>query len=194
MTASVHGKKGSRQSASSGKPGEIGKSKRRKVVKGDKRKGSGKKSIAGKADGKSKPAAKQKKTAKGKKKSAPFTQVDNKASIPPRVAKVMSRFRDARLSDVSDKVFVASSPVHGKGLFAAKRIKANTVLGRLQGMPTFDDGIYVLWITEELGLELTNDFKFINHNSEPNAAYSDLDVTVLKDVEPGDELLHDYGW
>jgi hypothetical protein len=106
----------------------------------------------------------------------------------------MAGFTDARISDVSDKVFVASSPVHGKGLFAAKRIKANTVLGRLHGMPTFDDGIYVLWITDDLGLELTNDFKFINHNSNPNAAYSDLDVMVLHDVEPGEELLHDYGW
>ncbi|MFK7996112.1 MAG: SET domain-containing protein [Granulosicoccus sp.] len=115
-------------------------------------------------------------------------------TISPRLAKLMSRFKKARLSDVSDKVFVATSPVHGKGLFAAKRIKANTVLGRLQGMPTFDDGIYVLWITEDIGLELTNDFKYINHNSKPNAAYSDLDVTVLRDVEPGEELLHDYGW
>jgi len=114
--------------------------------------------------------------------------------ISAAVAKVMAKFKDARPSDVSDKVFVASSPVHGKGLFAAKRIKADTVLGRLHGMPTFDDGIYVLWITDELGLELTNDFKYINHNSDPNAAYSDLDVTVLKDVEPGEELLHDYGW
>ena len=106
----------------------------------------------------------------------------------------MAGFADARISDVSDKVFVASSPVHGKGLFAAKRIKANTVLGRLHGMPTFDDGIYVLWITDDSGLELTNDFKFINHNSNANAAYSDLDVMVLRDVEPGEELLHDYGW
>lgn len=116
------------------------------------------------------------------------------AEVSARVAKLMSGFKKARPSDVSDKVFVATSPVHGKGLFAAKRIKANTVLGRLHGMPTFDDGIYVLWVTDELGLELTNDFKYINHNSNPNAAYSDLDVTVLRDVEPGEELLHDYGW
>jgi SET domain-containing protein len=116
------------------------------------------------------------------------------AAISSAVAKVMSGFKNARPSDVSDKVFVASSPVHGKGLFAAKRIKADTVLGRLHGMPTFDDGIYVLWISDELGLELTNDFKYINHNSDPNAAYSDLDVTVLRDVEAGEELLHDYGW
>jgi len=121
----------------------------------------------------------------------PYARVE---IISAAVAKVMAKFKDARPSDVSDKVFVASSPVHGKGLFAAKRIKADTVLGRLHGMPTFDDGIYVLWITDELGLELTNDFKYINHNSDPNAAYSDLDVTVLKDVEPGEELLHDYGW
>ncbi len=115
-------------------------------------------------------------------------------TIGPKVAKVMSGFKNARVSDVSSKVFVAESPVHGKGLFAAKRIKADTVLGRLHGMPTVDDGIYVLWITDELGLELTNDFKYINHNSQPNAAYSDLDVTLLRDVEAGEELVHDYGW
>ena len=116
MTASVHSKKGSRQSPSSGKPAAIGKSKRRKLAKDDKREGSGKKSIAGTADVKPKPDPKQKKAAKGKKTPAPYTQVDHKASIPPRVAKVMSRFQNARPSDVSDKVFVASSPVHGLSL------------------------------------------------------------------------------
>ncbi|MDB4222311.1 SET domain-containing protein [Granulosicoccus sp.] len=107
---------------------------------------------------------------------------------------VMAQFPDAQISDISDKVFVANSELHGKGLFAAKRIKADTVLGRLVGMPTFDDGIYVLWITEDIGLELVNDFKYINHGKNPNAAYTDVDVTVLKDIEPGEELLHDYGW
>ncbi|MFT6301890.1 MAG: SET domain-containing protein [Granulosicoccus sp.] len=107
---------------------------------------------------------------------------------------VMCQYSDAQLSDVSEKVFVANSELHGKGLFAAKRIKANTVLGRLVGMPTFDDGIYVLWITDDIGLELVNDFKFINHGKNPNAAYTDLDVMILRDVEAGEELLHDYGW
>ena len=107
---------------------------------------------------------------------------------------VMAQFPDAKLSDISDKFFVANSKLHGKGLFAAKRIKADTVLGRLVGMPTFDDGIYVLWITEDIGLELVNDFKYINHGKNPNAAYTDVDVTVLTDIEPGEELLHDYGW
>lgn len=107
---------------------------------------------------------------------------------------IMAQYPDARISDVSKKVFVASSELHGKGLFAAKRIKADTVLGRLVGMPTTDDGIYVLWITDDLGLELVNDFKYINHGKNPNAAYTDEDVTILRDVEAGEELLHDYGW
>jgi len=106
----------------------------------------------------------------------------------------MAQFDNARVSDVSNKIFVADSPLHGKGLFAAQAIKADTVLGRLVGMPSYEDGIYVLWITDEIGLELVNDFKFINHGKKPNAAYTDVDVTILRDVKAGEELLHDYGW
>ena len=110
------------------------------------------------------------------------------------VESVMATFPDARLSDVSDKVFVATSAIHGMGLYAARQLKAGTVISRLHGMPTVDDGIYVLWITDEIGLELTNDLKYINHDKNPNVAYSDLDVTIVRDVDAGEELLHDYGW
>jgi hypothetical protein len=134
-------------------------------------------------------------SASGKGKQPANASSSGKGKAGKRSARnIMERYKDARPSDVSNKVFVASSPVHGKGLFAARRIKANTVLGRLHGMPTYDDGIYVLWITDELGLELTNDFKYINHDKNPNAVYSDIDVMVLRDVEAGEELLHDYGW
>ena len=107
---------------------------------------------------------------------------------------VRAEFPDSRKSDISKNVFVANSELHGKGLFAARAIKADTVIGRLVGMPTYEDGIYVLWITDDLGLELVNDFKYINHGKIPNVAYTDEDVTVLRDIEPGEELLHDYGW
>lgn len=166
------GKKSDRHSGkSTHKPAgkSTGKKVRNKAAKADNRK-SGK--VAGKRSGKGSARNNGRKT----------------------VEKIMSAFEDARHSDVSDKVFVATSPVHGKGLFAAKRIKADTVLGRLHGMPSYDDGIYVLWITDDLGLELTNDLRFINHDKNPNAAYSDVDVVALRDIEPGEELLHDYGW
>ena len=127
---------------------------------------------------------------KRKRASAPASSKKGRRAVES----IMAAFHDARPSDVSDKVFVATSEVHGKGLFAARRLKAGTMIGRLHGMPTFDDGIYVLWITDELGLELTNDLKYINHDKNPNAAYSDLDVTIVRDVEAGEELLHDYGW
>lgn len=142
--------------------------------------------------GKTKPAesAKQAVGSKGQRDGQPARSKKGKRSA----GSIMAAYTDARPSDVSDKVFVASSAVHGRGLFAARRLKAGTLIGRLHGMPTFDDGIYVLWITDELGLELTNDLKYINHDKNPNAAYSDLDVTIVRDVDAGEELLHDYGW
>ena len=61
-------------------------------------------------------------------------------------------------------------------------------------MPTYDDGTYVLWITDELGLEVTNDFRFINHSKQPNCALTDTEVVTLKPIAPDEELFHDYGW
>lgn len=99
-----------------------------------------------------------------------------------------------RDSDVSELVYVAKSKLHGFGLFAAVDIKADVVLGRLVGMPTYEDDEYVLWIEDELGLELINDLKYINHGRPANVAYSDVDVVTLRNIAAGEELLHDYGW
>ena len=138
--------------------------------------------------------SRQKKASKKSADKSATSKTAKKITASEKRKAVMAQFKNARISDVSDKVFVADSVLHGKGLFASQRIKADTVLGRLVGMPTFDDGIYVLWITDDLGLELVNDFKYINHGKKPNAAYTDEDVTILRDVEAGEELLHDYGW
>lgn len=100
----------------------------------------------------------------------------------------------ARPSDVSDAVYVAPSALHGLGMFAARAIPAGTLIGRLVGMPTHDDGTYVLWVTDELGLELIDDLRFINHDASPNCALSDIDVTTLRDIAENEELTHDYGW
>ncbi len=99
-----------------------------------------------------------------------------------------------RDSDVSSLVYVARSELHGFGLFAAVDIPADVVLGRLVGMPTHDDDEYVLWIQDDLGLELINDLRFINHGRPANVAFSDVDAVTLSDIAAGEELLHDYGW
>ncbi len=94
----------------------------------------------------------------------------------------------------TDLVYVKDSKVHGKGMFAAKKIKKNTVLGPLLGRPTKKDGTYVLWITDKQGFRVTNDFRFINHGYEPNCELTDTEVITLKTIKKDEELLHHYGW
>lgn len=90
---------------------------------------------------------------------------------------------------------IKESPIHGRGLFASAFIPANTIIGPIEGQPATEDGIYVLWIDETRGIEVTNAMKFINHASgdAANAAYyDDLTVVALCDIFPGQEILHDY--
>ncbi|MEM1444986.1 MAG: SET domain-containing protein [Planctomycetota bacterium] len=89
---------------------------------------------------------------------------------------------------------VKKSAIHGRGLFAKVRIPKGTVLGKLEGELTDIDGDYVLWLTEEQGLQVKNDLRFINHATPPNAAYfDDFTVGALRDIEPGEEITHNYG-
>jgi len=98
------------------------------------------------------------------------------------------------LKKMAKRTYVAESPIHGKGLFASKPVKANVSLGRLQGMLTENDSTYVLWLNKKIGLEITNEFRFINHDTNPNCALTDTEVVTLRAVEKDEELTHDYGW
>jgi len=90
-------------------------------------------------------------------------------------------------------IYVADSPIHGRGLFARKYIGAGELIGVLNGAPTSTDGEHVLWLDEENGFHVQCDFRFINHSDEPNAAYYDtLEVWALTDIAPGEEITHDY--
>ena len=89
---------------------------------------------------------------------------------------------------------VRDSPIHGRGLFATQRIPADTVIGELEGRRTTEDGDYVLWLTDDWGFRVSNDLKYINHAARANAAYyDDLTVAALRDIEPGEEITHNYG-
>ncbi len=94
----------------------------------------------------------------------------------------------------TDLVYVKKSKIHGKGMFAAKRIKKDVTLGPLLGRPTKKDGTYVLWLTEKKGFRVTNDYRFINHSKKANCALTDTEVVTLKSIKPDEELFHDYGW
>mgnify|MGYP001816180438 CR=1 FL=1 len=91
---------------------------------------------------------------------------------------------------------VRESPLHGRGLFATQFIPEDTVIGLLTTEPAPDDeldGPYVLWVDGDKPTRVTCDLRFINHSDEPNAAYyDDLSVVSLRDIQPGEELLHNY--
>lgn len=90
-------------------------------------------------------------------------------------------------------VYVSDSPIHGKGLFAKDHIYAGDLIGILTGVPTTVDGEHVLWLDEKNGFHVHCDLRFINHSDNPNAVYYDnLEVCALKDIEPGEEITHDY--
>lgn len=90
-------------------------------------------------------------------------------------------------------VYVGQSRIHGKGLFAARKIKAGQLIGTVNGKPTATDGPYVLWLSDREGFKVKCDLRFINHSPTPNACYYDsLEVCALKTIKPGEEITHNY--
>ncbi len=93
-----------------------------------------------------------------------------------------------------ENTYVARSKIHGRGLFAREPIKNGDVIGWIEGKPSRKDGSYVLWISARRGIEVTCKLRYINHSDRPNACYyDDLSVVALRDIEPGEEITHDYG-
>lgn len=90
-------------------------------------------------------------------------------------------------------VRVQPSAIHGQGLFATALIPADAVIGELVGNIVFEDGPHVLWLDETRGVHVVNDMRYINHSDSPNACYyDDLTVVALRDIQPGEEITHDY--
>jgi len=93
----------------------------------------------------------------------------------------------------NSKFVVATSPIHGKGLFARTLIAAGEEIGTIEGEYTTTDGDYVLWLDGDTGIRVQSDLRYINHSDTPNAAYyEDLVVLALKDIHPGEEITHNY--
>lgn len=93
-------------------------------------------------------------------------------------------------------VKVAESELHGRGLFARKKIARGTEIGRCTTRPAKKDGPHVLWLDDETGeaVKVTCALRYINHGGRPNVAYyDDLTVVALENIKPGEELLHHYG-
>jgi len=144
---------------------------------------------------------KDKKTAKNAEKKAGSKKGKNKKPSKKSESKTKKNKKDVKNKKSAvvdgvptDKVYVKNSKIHGKGMFAAKKIKKDITLGPLLGYPTKKDGTYVLWLSKKKGLRVTNDFRFINHSKKPNCALTGTEVVTVRSIKPDEELTHHYGW
>ena len=98
---------------------------------------------------------------------------------------------------VGERIQVGRSPIHGKGVFARRRLRKGGYIGTFEGRPTRSDGIYVLWVfdedDQEVGVEGRNELRFLNHSVVPNAEFLGLDLHATRNIQPGHEVTIHYG-
>jgi SET domain-containing protein len=106
--------------------------------------------------------------------------------------------------------FVRVAETHvGRGVFARRRLKADFVVGEIHGEHLDDhpeDSSYVMELPSCRLLEPAPPLRFLNHSCDPNCEifYWEADegevqedrlwLTTIRPIEPGEELLIDYGW
>lgn len=100
---------------------------------------------------------------------------------------------------MNELVYVAPSTIHGKGLFAARPLQVDQLIGVYDGPVVDEDGIYVLWIEQDsddtwTGYDGTNEMRFMNHAKSPTAEMDGLYCYALVNMEPDTEITIDYGW
>ena len=99
-----------------------------------------------------------------------------------------------------EKVVVHDSPIHGQGVFAARRIEAGEVIidgGRelltedeLDALPP-DEKMFVSVIDGHTVLMLPP-ARFVNHSCNPNARGTDQRDVAIRVIEAGEEVTVDY--
>jgi len=93
-------------------------------------------------------------------------------------------------------VEVAESGIHGLGVFAARRLRKDALIGTMEGRPTQRNNDHVLWIEDDdgtvRGLEPWNELRFTNHSDTPNAVFYGPELYALRAIAPGEEITFDY--
>jgi len=102
-------------------------------------------------------------------------------------------------NDLTTWVYNADSKIHGTGAFANKKIKEGEYIGTYHGPKTQQNDTYVLWIYDlddeesAQGIDGQNLLRYLNHSTQPNCEFNELDLYALQDIEKGQELTFDYG-
>ncbi len=104
---------------------------------------------------------------------------------------------DAKQKNKKNKFEVKQSAIHGKGLFATATIAPGEYIGIYQGKITHEIDTYVLWMTDEqdqeYGIDGENELRYVNHHTDPNAAFYDAELYAERQITAGQEITHHYG-
>ena len=96
-------------------------------------------------------------------------------------------------------VYVSTSGIHGKGLFAARDIDQGEYIGTFAGPEARRDGSHVLWVYDPedeenvVGRRGRNLLRYLNHASPCNACFDGFDLYADRAIARHQEITIDYG-
>mgnify|MGYP001823747027 CR=1 FL=1 len=111
----------------------------------------------------------------------------------------MSRQLRSTNAQLRGTVYVAASPIHGTGVFAARKLVKGEYIGTFHGPAVRRDGMYVLWVYEQggdadpVGRRGRNMLRHLDHASPANAAFEGVDLGALRARAPGAEVTSGVG-
>jgi SET domain-containing protein len=108
------------------------------------------------------------------------------------------------------RVWIGTSQIHGKGVFAAQDIKKGTrilpyigeKIAKAEATRRIAQGnTYIFFLDAQYDIDgstLKNTARYINHSCDPNCESDILDgqiwILALRDIRDGEELSYDYGY
>lgn len=100
------------------------------------------------------------------------------------------------------RIYLSTSPIHGRGVFAARKFEKGEVVGHYRSRKTkltAEDNPYVIEVYDDDGVLVEhrigiNEFRYINHSSSPNLEMNDeLEFVAVKVIARDEELTWYYG-
>lgn len=110
----------------------------------------------------------------------------------------MTAWRRRTNGQLRDVVYDDVSPIHGRGLYATRRIASGEYIGTFEGPEAKRNGSHVLWTYDSAGRTIgrrgKNLLRFINHARRCNAEFRGFDLYARRTIAAGKEITIDYGW